>query len=81
MGLVREGRGGNQNTGLSRSLTVRGKRMKKREELKREKAAYPPAEQISDAEFRRRLATIDEWRKKEFAAFKKEHSSYFKDQD
>ena len=62
-------------------LIVRDKGMKEHEELKREKAVYPPAEQIRDEEFRRRLATIDEWRKKEFAAFKKKHSDYFKDQD
>jgi hypothetical protein len=55
--------------------------MKSREEFRREKAVYPPAEQVSDEEFRRRLGTIDKWRKKELAAFKKEHPDYFKDQD
>jgi len=70
-----------QNIGLPNGLMVRGRGVRKREELKREKAAYPPAERISDEEFRRRLATIEAWRKKQFAAFKKEHPDYFKDQD
>jgi hypothetical protein len=80
-GLMSERRRRDQNTGLSNGLMVRSKPMRKRDELKREKAVYPPAEHISDEEFRRRLTTIDEWREREFAAFKKEHPDYFKDQD
>jgi hypothetical protein len=55
--------------------------MKKAHVLAPGKAIHPPAEHINDEEFRRRLATLDEWRKKELAAFKKEHPDYFKDQD
>jgi len=60
---------------------MRGHRMTKREESKRPEALYPPSEIISDEEFRRRLAAIEEWRKKELAALKKKHPDYFKDQN
>jgi len=55
--------------------------MKEREELKRVREVYPKAEHVSDEEFRRRLATVSEWRKKELAPFKKEHPDFFKSKD
>ena len=51
---------------------MKSQRTKKTPSPKPKKTAHPPAERISDAEFRRRLATIAEWRRKELATFKKE---------
>ncbi len=70
-----------EDSALFRSTTMRSQRRKKQAGLKPGDAVYPPAERITDEEFRRRLATIEEWRQKELAAFKKEHPDYFADQD
>jgi len=60
---------------------MKSQRTKKPIGLKPKKTALPPAERITDEEFRRRLATIEEWRRKELAAFKKDHPDYFADQN
>lgn len=60
---------------------MKSQRTKKTAALKPKKTAHPPAERITDEEFRRRLATIEEWRQQELATFKKEHPSYFADQN
>ncbi|MGH9845798.1 MAG: hypothetical protein ACREEM_44400 [Blastocatellia bacterium] len=60
---------------------MKSQRTKKQTDPAPQKTAHPPAERITDEEFRRRLATIEEWRRKELATFKKEHPDYFADQN
>jgi lipase chaperone LimK len=54
---------------------------KQQQRTKRQPQRERPARQdLSTDETLRRLRTIDQWRKKQLAAFKKRYPDYFKDQ-